>query len=437
MKGKDGEEIELKLTQSPDEFAFEKGIINEETIKLGKLKMGITYEEIVEFIDYYMDIPDSHKKIIALWIIGTYFHSNFTTYPFLYINAMRGSGKTRLLNIISQLAKGGRGRVQTGITESTLFRMPKGDTLLLDECEAISSKEKSTLREYMNACYKRGGVVQRIKKVKFKGEEEWIPETFEPYKPIAMANIQGMDEILGDRCITLILEKSSDPIKTKLLEDFYKNERIMRLTELLKQISVVSVVSLRQKNYIKTWNDFITNDTTTHTTHTTQTTQTTQSIEEKRNILINKMDLKEMFAKINNLNVQGRNLELLFPLLVIAKMISQEVFEETIEIGKEIMESKKGDEFADSVDVSLYEFVSLQEPTLEFLPLKDLTYKFRIFIGEPEWVNEKWMGKAFKRLNLILNKRRVASGRLIMLNVAKAKEKLKIFKEVEDAKETV
>lgn len=422
------ESPEYKISKSPEEFAFDRGIINDDTMAIGKYKIGVAYQRIIDFIDFYMDMPEPNKKIIALWIIGTYFHDNFTTFPFLFINAMRGSGKTRLLNIISKLANDAFGRVQTGITEATLFRMTKGQTLLLDECEGITSKDKATLREYMNACYKRGGVVQRIKKTKFQGQDEWVPETFEPYKPIAMANIQGMDEILGDRCITLILEKSSDPVKTRLIEDFHENETIIELNELLKQISVVCVVSLRKKNYIKEWNNYIHNDIIAQSTYTTQTTQTTQSIEDRRNILLKKQDLEEMFAKIERLGIQGRNLELLFPLLVIAKMISDETFDECLVIGKELMEIKKGDELSDSIDVSLYEFISIQESSLEFIPLKDITYKFRVFVGNAEWVNEKWMAHALKRLNLFIGKKRAASGRLVLLNVAKAKEKIKMFK---------
>jgi len=36
-----------------------------------------------------------------------------------------------------------------------------------------------------------------------------VIEEFAVYCPIAMANIRGMENVLGDRCISLILEKSS------------------------------------------------------------------------------------------------------------------------------------------------------------------------------------------------------------------------------------
>jgi hypothetical protein len=93
---------------------------------------------------------------------------------------------------------------------------------------------------------------------------------------------------------------------------------------------------------------------------------------------------------------------------------------------------KKSVEY-ESKDVSLYEFVMNQEFTLggEYISIKDLTKKFREFTNEEQtedkWLNDLWMGRALKRLNLILDKRRMKFGMEVRLNYQKAKEKLKIF----------
>ena len=368
-----------------------------------------------------MDMPEEHMKIIATWIIGTYYHSTFSTFPFLFINAMRGSGKTRLLKILANLCKGSRGEVQTGVSEAVLFRSTPGDTMIMDECESIGSKDKSALREYLNACYKKGGTVKRTKKAKIQGVEEWVIERFQPYKPIALANIWGIEEVLGDRCISFVLEKSNNPAKTKLIEDFEDNVNFKRIRQVISSVSVVSVVYSGTGNYIKSWNNYIlskynyTNYIPTETTLTTLTTQNT--LEE------------EMFNKIDNLNIDGRNFELLFPLLMIAKHISDEVFEIMLRIGGDIIKQKRENEFAESRDVMVYEFVSKQDRQLELVPIKELTRRFKTFIGgDEDWINERWVGKALKRLNLVLNKTRQASGVYIMLNIAKASEKTKMFK---------
>ncbi len=131
-----------------------------------RLSVGTTYEKIMEVIGRYMDMPEEYIRLVAIWILGTYVHETFNTFPYLFINAMRGSGKTRLLKIIACLSRGGNNQIQTGISEAVFFRTPKHKTLILDECEGIGSKDQQRLREYMNASYKRGSTVPRTKKVK-------------------------------------------------------------------------------------------------------------------------------------------------------------------------------------------------------------------------------------------------------------------------------
>lgn len=402
-----------------------------------RMLLADCYSDMLKVIKRYVDMPEDKMKIIAIWTIGTYFHEAFNTYPFLFFNAMRGSGKTRTLKLISALGAKGDGSVQNNLTDAVLFRIPKGTTTCIDEVEQIGSKEKQTLRELLNSAYKKGMKVKRMKKVKKNGEENQVAETFEPYSPIAMANIWGVEEVLADRSIVIILEKSNNPAITKMVEDFDCNDTIYQLKRTLEAVSVVSVMSLREKNYIQKWNDYIHNKYNGITTLTTLTTynNTKQHQEQDRYDKLKELDLEEFFNKIDNLGIHGRNFELLFPLLLVAQHIHDEVFDDILKIGSQIIQDKKEDEYSDSKDVSLYEFVCSDYCTaygLTHIPLKEMTIKFREFLGDSDdqdrWLNDKWLGKALKRLNLLLDKKRVSSGRLVMLNYAKAKEKIKMFK---------
>jgi len=422
------EEVEDRMRIDP-EYRFMVGqsireANDRENPERAKIEIGKCYEEIIEVLNYYMEMPDNQKKIAALWIIGTYFHKDFSTFPFFFINAMRGSGKTRLLNILAHLSKGSKGQVQTGITEAVLFRSPPSETLILDECESIGSKDKATLREYLNACYKKGGTVRRAKKNKEGGYDI---DTFHPYKPIAMANIWGMEEVLGDRCVNITLEKSNNPIKTKKVENFDTNLKIEKIKRTLEQFSVACVMTL-QKNNIYKWNDFI--DNKYNTAQPTQPTLTTQATQEEE---VEEVGLDMFFNKIDETGIDGRNLELLFPLILISRFLSDTIFEEILIIGKELMDLKKEDEFIESRDVSLYNFVSEFNEEREFHSIKELTNHFKLWLGESsdEWINESWFGKSLKRLNLVIDKKRLPSGRFVSLNVLKAKEKLKIFQKEE------
>jgi hypothetical protein len=143
-------------------------------------------------------------------------------------------------------------------------------------------------------------------------------------------------------------------------------------------------------------------------------------------------DTDKFFELLDSAGIVGRNFELFSPLLVLAKMLSNDLFLDIFEIVKEMVIEKKGVEY-ESKDVSLYEFALSLETVIngEYISIKDLTNQFRHFTNEQEnedrWLNEKWMGKALKRLNLILDKRRMKFGMEVRLNYGKAREKLKIF----------
>lgn len=392
------------------------------------IKMAECYDKIIQLAKRYIDMPEDYYHVLASWIIGTYSHESFPAYPYLFFNAMRGSGKTRTLKFISALGSKGDGSVQNNLTEAVIFRIPRGTTTCIDEVEQIGSKDKQTLRELLNSAYKKGMKVKRMRKVKTQVGEQQVVETFEPYYPIAMANIWGMDEVLGDRSISLTLEKSNHPFLTKMYEDF-DNEDFLEIKRTLEQLSVVSEVKCCKKNIYIEWNNYlISKYNTTHTTYIHYTTQTTQTTPTKEEI-----ELEQIFNKIDELGINGRNFELLLPLIIVNKNISDEHFERIMLIGKEIMEKKKEDEYTDSKDVTLYEYVGtwLTESS-EYKSVKDIVQEFRMFCGEGEqddrWLNDRWMGKALKRLCLIKQKRRVSNGMQIILDFAKAREKLKIFK---------
>lgn len=410
----------------------------EEKITQARSEIHNAYKMINAIIGNYVEMPENNKKFIATWLVGTYFHEEFNTYPFLFFNAMRGSAKTRTLKLISAMGAKGDGSVQNNLTEAVLFRIPRGTTTCIDEVEQIGSKEKQTLRELLNSSYKKGMKVKRMKKKKVNGNEEQIVETFEPYFPIAMANIWGMDEVLADRSVTLILEKSDNPFVTKKVEDFDTNPYIQDIKRTLTQFSVVSVVSLREKTYIQHWNDYINHKYNNINNITTQTTYNNNIAEEEP--IIDDLELLELFNKIDETGINGRNFELLFPILITAKIIDEEVFEDILKIGVQLTETKKQDEYAESKDVSLYEFVdSMVSFGNSFIAIKEITQRFREFIGESndedKWLNDKWMGRALKRLNLAKDRRREANGRYVILDYCKAHEKLKIFKKCKEDKD--
>jgi len=395
------------------------------------------YPKVKEMLIKYIDMPEDYYKIVSIWTIGTYFHSGFYSYPYLFFNAMRGSGKTRLLKLVKSMACDGQ--LLASLTEAVMFRS-KG-TLAIDEFEGLGRAESAALRELLNASYKKGTTIQRTKKRKGIDGEEYVLESFEPFRPIVMANINGMEEVLGDRCITLILEKSNHPAKTKLIELFEQEENInYTLTNLeivrtsYEENSKNRVELCRMYSCFKLydfWNKYIEfkeKNTTQLDIHTYNTLLYT-TIHTQYNTFTK--ELFDMFELIYNSGIYGRNLELWMPLFLIAELIGMDELKDMIRIAEAMTQSKKEDEAMESRDVMVIDFVSNRNEELIYYPAKQLFDEFRIFIGattDDDWVTTQWFGLALKRLKLVTAKRRKGQGMEIMLNVAKAKKKIIMFR---------
>lgn len=378
------------------------------------------YPKIIKILRRYCDLREEYYNIISLWILGTYIHKQFPTYPYLYFNAMKGSGKTRILNLISHLSR--NGKLSSNMSEAVLFRTASDRTFCLDEFERVSSKEKVALKELLNVAYKKGGSIERIKKVKSKIAETYQVEEFDVYCPVAMANIWGMEEVLGDRCIQLILEKSINKNITRKLEIFELDEDISRVKQ---DFSVVIHYTNRDKHILQNllilWNKLHEEKTlhyiTTHTTYTQQTTQTTP-----------------LLKKIEKTSLDSRHLELFFPLFIVADFCG--VLDKTIKTSEILVKEKKADDVMESRDISLLAFVAqYDKETSDFLSVKELNKEFKEWLAEEaeesKWLNVKWFGRALRRLALIKEKRRLGRGVEVIVNFKKAKEKIKVFREVE------
>ncbi len=407
-------------------------IIDPETLKK---ELKEIYKKIIIIIKRFCDLKEEQYPLVALWIIGTYIYEEFETYPYLFFNAMKGSGKTRILKLIASLSN--KGELIGSLSESVLFRTAKGRTMCIDEFERVGSKEKQSLRELLNVAYKKGQIIKRMKKQKTIDGEDFVVEEFEVYTPIAMANIWGMEEVLEDRCISLVLEKSNNPAIVKLIEDFARNEEVKNITTLLSKGSCSLCSLFHKKRYEYNWNNYIikkypplySTNKTTHTTHTTITTNTTLTTQD--------IDIS-FFKKLDKTNIQGRHLELSFPLFALSRFLG--VFDETLKTIKKIMEEKKLEDMTESKDVQVYDFVSTRnEGGGNFLLISNLTKEFRSFLNieekEEAWVNSRWFGRALKRLVLVKEKRRKSKGIEVILNIDKAKEKIKMFKEPEEKQE--
>ena len=124
---------------------------------------GLTryFAKIKMILKEYMDMEEEYYSLVALWIIGTFFHKQFSSFPYLFFNAMKGSGKTRVLKIIATLSR--NGKMVGAMTEAVLFRTASNRTLCIDELESINAKGQENLKLLLNSAYKKGLSVERMR----------------------------------------------------------------------------------------------------------------------------------------------------------------------------------------------------------------------------------------------------------------------------------
>jgi len=371
------------------------------------------YNLIIQVLRRYCDLDERYYSLIAIWIIGTYTHKDFPSYPYLFFNAMKGSGKSRLLRLICYLSKDGC--MLNSLTEAVLFRT-KG-TLGIDEFEGLNRKGKEALSELLNSAYKKGIKVKRMKKVKTINGEEQQVEEFDVYRPIVLANISGMDSVLADRCFTIILNKSNKPWVVKRVELFDQDGDIHFIKEFpFEQCSKCSVDVL-----LKEYNEYLDYLYTTPTTPNTYPTLPTLTTQQENNLLF--------FNRLNEVGIDGRNLELSISLLIIANSLSDEIFNELIKTFQTIVEEKKKEDVVENLDISLLDYLSQEIDKEEFVAIRDLFNNFKGFVRiEEDWFNEKWMGRALKRLGLIKEKKRMNYGVIVKLDYKKAQDKIRMFR---------
>jgi len=406
-----------------------KGVLSDEDFKrLGeentidlkeekeKVQEGLKdcYHTILDLYKKYGDMNEIYPPILTCWAIGTYFHREFNSYPFLFFNAMKSSGKSRILKLTMDLSL--NGQVNNNMTEAVLFRTT--GALGIDEFEGLSRRGAENLRELLNSAYKKGVKVRRMKQQKTPEGVEQVVEEFDVYRPLALANIYGMEDVLGDRTIPIILERSNKISVVNLIEIWEQETEFVKITTLLRNLNlkgngVVSCSLLSPGTLYRDWNKWVlSNNTTTHTNNNTKQ--------------------QYFFNKITKSEFNGRELEITFPILIVAQMIGDDILDGVIKSLSLIIKGKREDQFIESRDVSLIDFVSQSPHIDKYLSVSIMAREFKDFLQEDEseekWINAKWVGRALKRLSLVKESRRLGRGREVVLDIEKAQEKIKMFK---------
>jgi len=165
-----------------------------------------TYQRLTEQLDDLIEFQNpTYKDVVCCWLLGTYMYTLFDAYGYLALLGPMGSGKTKLGEILEQLAFN---PIRTSsITPAILYRSVEiaGCTLILDEQDALRATKVSDDRlGLLRDGYKKGGTVLRTKELARDG----APLLFNVYSPKVIITTSDMEGMLADRCIPIHMLRS-------------------------------------------------------------------------------------------------------------------------------------------------------------------------------------------------------------------------------------
>lgn len=163
-----------------------------------------TLNDVSAFIRRYVVCTQAQADTLAVWTAHTHAIAAADCTPYMHVTSSGPrSGKTRLLEVIELLA---RNPIRTAdITEAALFHAisdpSNPTTLLLDEVDTVfrGNRSREGLRALLNASYRRGSLVRRI-----KGGEV---VSYEAFGAKIIAGIGKIPDTVADRSIPIVMTR--------------------------------------------------------------------------------------------------------------------------------------------------------------------------------------------------------------------------------------
>ncbi len=182
--------------------------------------------EIIEFIDKWLDIPNDVKQF-ALWNIKrSWVYERFHTLNYLRALGDTGVGKTRFLDVLGHIHY--KPIATSGATTAApIFRMIEKwrGTLIMDEADFVKSDESQDIIKIINMGYEKGKFVMRCE----QNDASKI-NLFDPYCPKILATRKTFtDKATESRCITQVMQETTrQDIPYNLNKEFFDTTQKLR-----------------------------------------------------------------------------------------------------------------------------------------------------------------------------------------------------------------
>lgn len=167
---------------------------------------------ISKIIDFYIDYKEEEKASLfySLYLVGTYMYRVFDYYPYIIFWGEKRSGKTKNLEIARAIAW--NPLPSSHISPSSLFRMIElfQPTLLIDEADPIASeKYANDLKQMLLSGFQKSFPVWRSEEKSKKKTKTFLPKPFDIFSPKILAGIKGFDDVIEDRALTFVMVRST------------------------------------------------------------------------------------------------------------------------------------------------------------------------------------------------------------------------------------
>jgi len=252
---------------------LEKGTVEDINIKQ-------IFSELVEELQKYIFFENSiFYKLTAFWIIGTFFSDVFKKFPTLFIIGPSGSGKTRLTSFIVYSSH--RGFLLTDPTDTNLPRIIGAlrPTLAIDDLDEIMRKKHEAILSILKHAYKSTVFIPRLEKT--SKSNKFLLLLFNPFSPVVMNSIEPLVDTQHLSRVLVIQMKKLDENEASRVISEDPDEWVLK--------------PIRDKLYILRFKESI--------------------------------RVYKTFKEIQT-GLTGRNDEIWRPILTIAKLVDEEVFQE-------------------------------------------------------------------------------------------------------------
>lgn len=211
-------------------------------------------QRIVRNLLFYLDFPpvqtgrgaippSSTAWLMALIIVSTWFKSVFAAIGYLHLSAAKGSGKTKSQRILAHLTYLGELILPTTTTAALKRLANIGCSLLLDEIEGIGRRDfDPDKRAILLSGNTAGSAVWIMEKV--GKSERWESRRLVTYGFRSFSNISEIDDVLGDRIITVRMVRSNKPEVSN--RDPETEEPPTPWQELVDDLYAVSLLSMQE-----------------------------------------------------------------------------------------------------------------------------------------------------------------------------------------------